>query len=71
MIGAACGARKPVNKHGEPFVNHFRPTVSNGAGTFRQGRKLVGMIVSHFLKWIDTARVAERAAAASALARAY
>jgi uncharacterized protein (DUF2336 family) len=29
------------------------------------------MIVSHFLKWIDTARVAERAAAASALARAY
>jgi len=29
------------------------------------------MIVGHFLKWIDTARVAERAAAASALARAY
>ena len=29
------------------------------------------MIVSHFLKWIDTARVSERAAAASALARAY
>jgi uncharacterized protein (DUF2336 family) len=29
------------------------------------------MIVHHFLKWIDTARVSERAAAASALARAY
>jgi uncharacterized protein (DUF2336 family) len=29
------------------------------------------MVVSHFLKWIDTARVAERAAAASALAHAY
>lgn len=29
------------------------------------------MIVQHFLKWIDTARVSERAAAASALARAY
>ncbi|CCV07300.1 conserved hypothetical protein [Mesorhizobium metallidurans STM 2683] len=29
------------------------------------------MIVSHFLKWIDTARVSERAAAARALARAY
>ncbi|MCR5859279.1 DUF2336 domain-containing protein [Mesorhizobium sp. J428] len=29
------------------------------------------MIVQHFLKWIDTAKVAERAAAASALARAY
>ncbi|MGB3418095.1 MAG: DUF2336 domain-containing protein [Mesorhizobium sp.] len=28
-------------------------------------------IVSHFLKWIDTARVLERAAAASALAHAY
>ncbi|TIM28129.1 MAG: DUF2336 domain-containing protein [Mesorhizobium sp.] len=29
------------------------------------------MVVSHFLKWIHTARVSERAAAASALARAY
>jgi len=29
------------------------------------------MVVAHFLKWIDTARVPERAAAASALARAY
>lgn len=29
------------------------------------------MVVSHFLKWIHTARVNERAAAASALARAY
>jgi len=29
------------------------------------------MVVAHFLKWIETARVAERAAAASALARAY
>ncbi|WP_157016208.1 DUF2336 domain-containing protein [Mesorhizobium xinjiangense] len=29
------------------------------------------MIVQHMLKWIDTARVAERAAAADALARAY
>ena len=29
------------------------------------------MVVSHFLKWIDTAKVAERAAAASALAGAY
>ncbi len=29
------------------------------------------MIVHHFLKWIDTAKVAERAAAAGALARAY
>jgi len=29
------------------------------------------MIVGHFLKWLDTARVSERAAAASALARAY
>jgi uncharacterized protein (DUF2336 family) len=29
------------------------------------------MVVSHFLKWVNTARVAERAAAAAALARAY
>lgn len=29
------------------------------------------MVVGHFLKWIGTARVAERAAAANALARAY
>lgn len=29
------------------------------------------MIVQHFLKWVDTAKVAERAAAAGALARAY
>lgn len=29
------------------------------------------MVVHHFLKWLDTARVAERAAAAAALARAY
>jgi len=29
------------------------------------------MVVSHFLKWICTARVTERAAAAAALARAY
>ena len=29
------------------------------------------MVVSHFLKWVSTARVAERAAAAAALARAY
>ncbi|MGN6534645.1 MAG: DUF2336 domain-containing protein [Mesorhizobium sp.] len=29
------------------------------------------MVVSHFLHWIDTARVAERAAAVTALARAY
>ncbi|MBZ9808002.1 DUF2336 domain-containing protein [Mesorhizobium sp. BR1-1-9] len=29
------------------------------------------IVVSHFLKWIYTARVSERAAAASALARAY
>lgn len=29
------------------------------------------MVVSHFLHWISTARVAERAAAAAALARAY
>lgn len=29
------------------------------------------MVVSHFLKWIDTAKVAQRAAAAAALARAY
>ncbi len=29
------------------------------------------MVVSHFLKWLDTARVSERAAAAAALARAY
>ncbi|MBA3449264.1 MAG: DUF2336 domain-containing protein, partial [Pseudaminobacter sp.] len=29
------------------------------------------MVVGHFLKWISTARVAERAAAAHALARAY
>lgn len=29
------------------------------------------MVVSHFLKWVYTARAAERAAAASALARAY
>lgn len=29
------------------------------------------MIVHHFLKWIDTARVSDRAAAASALSRAY
>lgn len=29
------------------------------------------MVVGHFLKWIETARVSERAAAASALARTY
>lgn len=29
------------------------------------------MIVQHFLKWVDTARVSERVAAANALARAY
>jgi uncharacterized protein (DUF2336 family) len=29
------------------------------------------MVVPHFLKWVGTARVSERAAAASALARAY
>lgn len=29
------------------------------------------MVVSHFLRWVHTARVAERAAAAAALARAY
>lgn len=29
------------------------------------------MVVSHFLKWVGTARVAERSAAAAALARAY
>src|SRR5215475_9203615 len=29
------------------------------------------MVVSHFLKWVYTARVAERAAAAAALADAY
>lgn len=29
------------------------------------------MIIEHFIKWIETARVAERAAAANALARAY
>lgn len=37
-----------------------------------QGGKRAGMIVvSHFLKWIGTARVAERVAAATALAHAY
>jgi uncharacterized protein (DUF2336 family) len=29
------------------------------------------MVISHFLRWIDTARVADRAAGAAALARAY
>lgn len=29
------------------------------------------MVVGHFLKWVNTAKVAERAAAATALARAY
>lgn len=29
------------------------------------------MIVKHFLKWVDTAKVSERSAAANALARAY
>src|SRR4029078_9381526 len=29
------------------------------------------MVVNHFLKWVATARVAERSAAAAALARAY
>jgi uncharacterized protein (DUF2336 family) len=29
------------------------------------------MVVSHFLRWLDTARVSQRAAAAAALARAY
>src|SRR6185369_12015894 len=29
------------------------------------------MVVSHFLKWVYTAKVAERSAAAAALARAY
>lgn len=29
------------------------------------------IVVQHFLKWVETAKVAERAAAASALARAY
>jgi uncharacterized protein (DUF2336 family) len=35
------------------------------------GQKMQNMVVSHFLKWVSTARVSERAAAASALARAY
>jgi uncharacterized protein (DUF2336 family) len=31
----------------------------------------MGMVVAHFLKWINTARVSERAAAATALANAF
>lgn len=31
----------------------------------------MGMVVTHFLKWMNTARVSERAAAAAALARAF
>lgn len=31
----------------------------------------MGMVVAHFLKWINTARVSERAAAATALAHAF
>lgn len=35
------------------------------------GGKEKRMVVSHFLKWIDTAKVSERASAAAALASAY
>ena len=54
-----------VNEHGEPFVNQLllASPESSGWQSF--------MIVQHFLKWIDTAKESERAAAANALARAY
>ncbi|TIP54734.1 MAG: hypothetical protein E5X56_31495, partial [Mesorhizobium sp.] len=73
MIGAAYRARKPVNtegavnKHGEPFVNHFCLGSSLGRERTRARGIADGMVVSHFLKWIHTARVSGRAAAASAL----
>lgn len=38
---------------------------------FRWDKEWARMIVEHFLKWVDTARVNERAAAAGALARAF
>jgi hypothetical protein len=38
----------------------------------RQGKgAIASMIVHHFLKWVETAKVSERAAGAGALARAY
>lgn len=49
----------------------FSAYPSQGAGNDFGWGERAGMVVSHFLKWIYTARVAERAAAASALAHAY
>lgn len=56
-------------KYGEPFVNHLPD--SFGQTTHYTGVLGPDMIVQHFLKWVDTAKVQERAAAANALARAY
>jgi uncharacterized protein (DUF2336 family) len=59
---------KPVNEHGERFVNQCC-LVSPTAESLREF--VAGMVVNHFLKWVYTAQVSQRAAAASALARAY
>ena len=63
-----------ANEYGEPNVNHFclgSGSKPRGWQGISSGRKQALMVVSHFLKWVHTARVNERAAAASALARAY
>lgn len=48
----------------------FSPYRPN-AGVWQGGKRAGMVVVSHFLKWIGTARVAERMAAATALAHAY
>ena len=71
LIGTTTGTGKPVKRHGEPIVNHFCLASILTARGMSAGGKRALMVVSHFLKWIYTAKAGERAAAAGALARAY
>lgn len=63
MIGAGAPAGKRA--YGKPFLYELPLAFLAGFG----GRQLI--VIQRFLKWIETAKVAERAAAAAALARAY
>lgn len=66
MIGAA-GAIRKVNAYGERFVNLFPARLAQLVSV-----GLIGtMVIEHLLKWLQTARVTERAAAAGALARTF
>lgn len=66
MKPLACLAFRAGRKHGKRFVNHCGARVQLS----KLGQTAM-VVVAHFLKWIDTAKVSERAAAATALARAY